>query len=322
MNALQLESIGVLNLKQIPVPQPCADEVLLKITHCALCRTDAKMRERGQRDLVMPRILGHECCGVLEESGNRFAVWPGNACGHCKHCQRGAENLCRDIQIIGFHRDGGFAEYAAVPKSSLIPIPDDLSSDVASLSEPLACGLNALEQVQLRPGHRVLIYGAGPVGLLLGLAVQAKGAQAFIKERNPDRLIQAQDYQKQAGISWLREQEGTSDFEAVINAAPSSDTFSDGLKHLADGGCFCLFSGLTDDQRVPISVLNEIHYRQLRVTGAYGCTRSQMKDALKILSDYKNVVTLLIENHITLEDIPDILSKMLAGQALKFVVEF
>jgi threonine dehydrogenase-like Zn-dependent dehydrogenase len=224
------------------------------------------------------------------------------------------------MQIIGFHRHGGLAEYAAVPESCLIPIPDDLSSDIASLSEPLACGLNALEQVQILPGHRVLIYGAGPVGLLLGLAVQAKGAQAFIKERNPERLAQTRGFQKQAGISCVTEQDGA--FDAVINAAPSWDTFSDGLKHLADGAWFCLFSGLTDDHPIPLAVLNEIHYRQLRITGAYGCTRSQIKDALKILSDYKNVVRLLIEDHIALEDVPGVLPKMLAGQALKFVVKF
>jgi len=320
MNALQLEKIGSLHLKETHTPETNPGEILLKVTHCAVCRTDAKMWERGQRDLVLPRVLGHEICGVSEESGERFAVWPGIACGHCEECSRGAENLCREMQITGFHKDGGFAEYVAVPESSLIPIPDDLPGEIASLAEPLACAINGLRQIRVREGERILIYGAGPVGLLTGLTVRARNASPFIREIRPDRLTRSKVFRDRIGVT-CAEDSKEDRFDAAINAAPSSDTFSQGLSALRRGGRFCLFSGLTDDQPIPVSVVNEIHYRQLRIAGAYGCTAAQMKAALNVLADHKNDVKLLIEDHITLEQVPNILPKILAGEAFKFVVD-
>lgn len=320
MKALQLEKMGSLQLKETRTPETHPGEMLLKVTHCSVCRTDAKMWERGQRDLVLPRVLGHEICGISTESGQRFVVWPGKACGHCEACRRGTENLCREMQIIGFHKDGGFAEYVAAPESSLIPIPDDLPGDIASLAEPLACAINGLQQIRVRKEERILIFGAGPVGLLTGLAVRAQNASPFIRDIRPDRLAQSKDFRDRIGVTRAEDRKENG-FDAAINAAPSSDTFSQGLSALRPGGRFCLFSGLTDDQPIPIPAINEIHYRQLQIAGAYGCTAAQMKAALSILTDYKNDVKLLIENHIKLEQVPHILPKILAGEAFKFVVD-
>ncbi|MCP4104625.1 MAG: alcohol dehydrogenase catalytic domain-containing protein [Desulfobacteraceae bacterium] len=321
MISLQLEKIGSLKLKKKPVPEANPGEILLKVSHCALCRTDAKMWERGQRDLVLPRILGHEICGFSETSGKRFVVWPGKACGYCKQCKAGAENLCREMQIMGFHKDGGLAEYAAVPESSLIPIPDDLPGDIASLAEPLACTINAIQQAKVKTEDRVLIFGAGPVGLLMGLAVHTQEAYPFIRDINPDRFIQSEKFCNKIGIQCDSEQ-SESGFDAVINAASSTDTFLNGIPELNDAGCFCLFSGLTDNNPIPASLINEIHYRQLTITGAYGCTGLQMEKAVKILSDNKNKVKLLIEAHIRLENVSPVLPGIAAGQALKYIVEF
>ncbi len=323
MNSLQLEKIGSLKLKKTPVPKPNPGEVLLKVSHCTLCRTDAKMWERGQRDLVLPRILGHEICGFSEASGKRFVVWPGKACGYCKQCKTGTENLCREMQIMGFHKDGGLSEYVAVPESSLIPVPDDLPGDIASLAEPLACAINALQQAKAKAGDRVLIFGAGPVGLLMALGVHAQGAYPFIREINPDRFIQSEKFCNKIGIKCDSEQSGSgSGFDAVINAASSTDTFLNGIPELNDAGCFCLFSGLTDDKPIPVSLINEIHYRQLRIVGAYGCTGPHMEKAVKILSDNKNEVKLLIQGHIRLENVSLVLPEIAAGKALKYIVEF
>jgi len=323
MNALQLESIGSLKLRQMPIPEVRDDEILLKVTHCALCRTDVKMWEKGQRDMVLPRILGHEICGFSEEK-KRFTVWPGESCGKCRFCQSGFENLCKKMRITGFHKDGGLADYVAVPKTSLIPIPDNMPGEVASLSEPLGCCINAVQQAQIKEGDKVLVYGAGAVGLLMGMAVKAYKAFPFIREINPAKLMKSEKFQHIIGIQRsevLKDSEIF--FDAVINAAPSADTFFNGISHLVSGGCFCLFSGLTDsDYYVPVSAINEIHYRQLRVTGAYGCTRLQQKKGLEILSVYQNEAEMLIEEHIRLQDAPSVFPKIAAGDSLKFVVEF
>lgn len=318
MLALYLEAVGKVNVKDVPAPVAAANEKRLKITHCAVCRTDAEMWRNGHRDLVLPRIPGHELCGVSED-GHRYVVWPGVSCGICPQCLKGVTNLCREMQVMGFHRDGGFAEYAVTPASSLIPVRNDLPGEIACMAEPLACTINAIEQARLQPMQKVLIFGAGTVGLLLGLAVKASGGRPYIIDIDPDKLSRSETYRKKIGIHTdirnLR-------FDIAINAAPSSDTFTRGLSLLDDGGCFCLFSGLTDSRPIPAKEINEIHYRQFTIVGAYGCTQRQMEKSLEILHDYREEVRLLIEKTIDLHEVQDVFPGILAGKCFKYHVQF
>ncbi len=319
MNLLQLERPGSLRLKDTPLPKAGPEESILKVTHCAVCRTDAKMWDRGHRDLVLPRVLGHEICGYLEDSGKYFVVWPGKACGYCAQCKAGAENLCESMQILGFHRDGGFAEYVVVPKSSLLPVPHDLPGKVACLAEPIACAINALDQANLISGSHALIYGGGPVGLLMALTVKARGANPLIMEISSAKLGRSEEFRNKVGIKAAL-QPSRSHFDIVINATSSIDVFAEGLNRLQDGGMFCFFSAFTDCSPVPADLLNEIHYRQLKCAGAYGCTRKQMKEAVETLLNYRDEVELLIEGDIGLDQVSSVLPRILGGQVLKFVI--
>ncbi len=101
------------------------------------------------------------------------------------------------------------------------------------------------------------------------------------------------------------------DFDAAINATPSFTTFPEGLSRLKAGGRFCLFSGFSKEGSVPASLINEIHYRQLQVVGAYGCTRDQMAKALTLLRRCRDQLELLIEDRIGLEQVPAVLSAVL-----------
>ena len=122
-------------------PDSC---VRVDVLACAVCRTDAKMWEQGHRDLVFPRVLGHEMV-VKDRKGKRFIVWPGKSCGHCPYCRAGRENLCDDMKITGFHSDGGFAHQAVLPALSLIHVPDELDIHAACFAEPVGCVINAFE---------------------------------------------------------------------------------------------------------------------------------------------------------------------------------
>ena len=320
MKSLELEKIGSLKLISGPIPKAGPDESLLKVTHCAICRTDAKMWERGQRDLVLPRVLGHEICGFTETGGKRYVVWPGKSCGDCKQCKTGFENLCDSMEITGFHKNGGFAEFISVPKSCLIPIPDNLPGAIACLAEPLACTINATEQASVTAGNDILIYGAGSVGLLMALAAKAKGANPFLVEIDTEKLIRSQIFQKKTGIKASLNFKRP-DFDTVINAASAHEIFENGIHKLRKGGFFCLFSGFLGDDTVSIHLINEIHYRQLKMAGAYGCTRPQMEKAVEILLNYKNELAFLVENTIKLNEVSRTMPKVLSGKFFKFVVK-
>ncbi len=319
MKALRLQAIGDLQLTHLPRPDATDGMVVLKVSHCAICRTDLKMWRQGQRDLRLPRILGHEVAAADAETGVRFVVWPGESCGNCQPCRSGAENLCGSMRILGFHRDGGFAEYMAVPETALVPIPAALPGTLACLAEPLACGLNALDQASLTPDQSLLIFGAGAVGLLIGLAARERGARVFMHDINPAKLERSVEYRRRLGIE-IVPLEQIPPVHLAINACPAIDAFYRDMAMLADGGSFCLFSGFTDQCSLPVDLFNEIHYRQLRMVGAYGCTRPQLTEAVRLLSRHAPEAELLIDGIIRLEDVLQVLPAMVTGQALKYVV--
>lgn len=319
MRSVLLKEIGLLVMADIPEPSPGPGQALLDVSRCALCRTDAKMWAQGQRDLSLPRVLGHEICGTREGTDDRFVVWPGDACGKCVHCVGMAENLCTDMKILGFNRDGGLAEKVLVPESALIRVPAALADSVACLAEPLACAFNALEQSNVSEGDTLLILGGGPLGLLLSLAAKTVGACPFVVEASPAKLHKSEAFRGRLNIQ-ADSANGSGTFDVAVNACSPVETLFTGVSRLRPGGCFCLFSGFPGEDIFPAKTLNEIHYRQLRVVGAYGCTRAQMAHSLVVLDKFQVEAKLLIEEEIPLHETEDRLGRVLAGQALKIVV--
>ncbi len=321
MRCLTLTAPHSLVLTDRPRPQPAEDEVLLQVSHCALCRTDAKMWQQGHRDLLLPRVLGHEFCGSAVGTGRRFVVWPGRACGQCDDCLQGRENLCPSMRILGFHRDGGLAEFVTVPASALIPISDDLDPAVACLAEPLACSLNGLARVRVQEGERVLIVGGGTLGILLALGAVSRGARVCVVDRNPSKLHRSRILRQGMGIEGAVEVSGPPRFHAAFNAAPGALILPAALSMLRPGGRLCLFSGITDPATLQGSWVNEVHYRELTVSGAYGCTRENMTHAVELLLAHGELVNLLVERTISLDQVESVFPSILAGDGFKFVVK-
>jgi D-arabinose 1-dehydrogenase-like Zn-dependent alcohol dehydrogenase len=320
MKALILEKKGLLILKEVEPPEADSGEEVYQVTHCALCRTDAKMWNEGQRDLVLPRILGHEIA-VIDSQSNKYVVWPGISCKQCEFCQTGKENLCNKIQIIGFNSDGGLADSIRLSKESLIKLPPDLSSELACLAEPLACTINAFERSRLQKNQNVLIYGAGPVGLLAALVCKKYLAVPFIKEINPVKFLKGKEFIVNTGIQKYQEEQNVM-FDLVLNATPAPESFIEGINLLKKSGTYCLFSGFTKTNK-PFSsdLLNQVHYKQLNVIGAYGCTKKQMEKALNIINQYQKHVRFLIEKEIQLNEVDEAFVKILSGNALKYIVK-
>ena len=320
MKALILEGTEKIHITDIEIPSCNDTETLLKVKYCSVCRTDAKMWFQGQRDLVLPRVLGHEICGQKTDSDEQYIVWPASVCNSCRYCKSGTENLCGNIQVIGFHRDGGFAQYIKAPADSLIKKPENVPGEIACMTELLSSGVNAIEQVDLQKGQKALIFGGGPAGLLLTLACKHYGAQPFIVENNPEKIEKAVRFCRKADIQ-IAGAAPDYKFDAAINAAPDPNAFSEGIEKLTPGGKYCIYSGFTKNVDIPVNLLNEVHYRQLTVTGAYGSTKRQMETALNIIERNTQTVGLLIEKIISLETVPSVLTEIWQGRALKYVVD-
>ena len=184
MKALFLEDVGKLALRDIEKPVPKADELLIRIEACGICGTDRHLF-LGEFPSKPPVTPGHEFVGVIEavgrdvtdfEPGMRVTGDPNIACGHCAECQRGRVNLCANLQAIGIHRNGGFADYAVLPHKQAHLLPSSLNPLHGAFCEPLACCLHGVDLAKLKAGSSAIIIGGGVIGLLVVQLARLAGA--------------------------------------------------------------------------------------------------------------------------------------------------
>ncbi|MFP3854429.1 MAG: zinc-dependent alcohol dehydrogenase [Anaerolineales bacterium] len=196
MKAVHFLGNGGISVDEVPVPQPQGEMVLIKIEAAAICGTDRENLEaKGQST-----IPGHESAGQVVavdgakrvRVGDRVAVNCHITCGSCPHCLRGDLYFCRELKIVGFDIDGGFAEYALIPEGCLMHLPDDISFEVgALLVDMLGTGYRGVKRSQPATRQRAGIWGAGPVGLSALLTAKAFGQRALVVDFNKFRLDMA-----------------------------------------------------------------------------------------------------------------------------------
>lgn len=214
MRALVKSSPGRgLDLLEVPDPAQGPAEVLLRVEAAGVCGSDiaryvwTRNYEAGAAKSMtddLPRILGHEFSGQVAAVGSavrsvavgdRVGVMNILGCGRCETCHRGLPNVCAARKTIGVHRDGGYAELCAVPEANVTPLPNHIGYHLAAALQPFAVATNAVELAGLRPGHDVLVWGLGPIGLAVIEAARLRGARiALGVDRNPTRLREAEAF--------------------------------------------------------------------------------------------------------------------------------
>jgi len=196
MKALVYTRPNEVTYRDEPDPRPAAGEVVLDIDAVGICGSDMHAYHGHDPRREPPLILGHELCGTVvagAAAGKRVTVNPLITCGRCDYCLGGRNNLCSDRTMIGMTRPGGFAERMSIPASSLIEIPQDMSSRQAALTEPAATALHAIDRATRAlsrplPEVRTLVIGGGAVGLLAALLLKAYGCRDIrLGETNPLR---------------------------------------------------------------------------------------------------------------------------------------
>jgi len=310
-----------LKLQQNSGPELISEnEIILDVLCCAVCRTDAKMWKQGHRDLILPRVPGHEIAAA-NTRGHRFVIWPGNSCGKCSQCLSGRENLCAHMQILGFHKDGGFASKIAALPENLIAIPESLSSPVACFAEPLGCIFNAIKTIELKSKPGVIIYGGGTMGLLAALVIKKSGGRPVVIEKNPEKKTAAQKFLWGTEIPYVNKS-NENNFDAAINACADPGAFCRALKNLKKGGQYIFFSGIDKNTTIDTSILNLIHYHEISVCGAYGLRKKDMEKAVTFLNTHAYAVEKLICKVIAPKQAPDIMETVLSGKGFRYILDF
>ncbi|MCK4325425.1 zinc-dependent dehydrogenase [bacterium] len=344
LKAALLRKVGELTLTNVKQPKCKSGEVLIRVKACAICPTDAKMVQRGHRDLALPRIPGHEVSGIIAEvgkkvkhfrSGARVQIAPGIGCGYCPYCITGAQNMCDHISIIGFHHDGGFAEYMLLPREAIHggcinKIPDNLTFEDASLGEPIACCINALEAANFQSGESIAIWGAGFMGSLIVKLSRAYRASKVIAI---DRDKRRAEISKKFGADYyvnnsaedpaerVKELSKNRGVDVIVIACSDEKVPVDAIKLLSKRGRIVFFSGLSKEVRDISIDHNLIHYKELKMVGAYGCTSRQNRLAMELLSQGYVKVSDLITHRISLDEIEKGIEIVKSHIGMKVVIQ-
>jgi len=283
-------SICALTMSEIP-----AEHARVTVRRVGMCGTDVGIVRKGRPVIPGDVVLGHEIFGVLDD-GTRVVVDPFITCASCDACARGESNLCNSLEIVGVHRDGGFAPYVDVPAHQILPVPDSVSDVQASVVEPLATALHAWRRVTV-PMERIGIIGAGAIGLSMVAIAKAHGVSVDISDIDEAMLAHARDY----GVSAAGHSLTHNDYDAVFECVGLAATRSCAVEATRAGGATVLV-GLADP-RIDVEGRAVVTF-QRALLGSFGYTHEDMVDALALAG---TVDPRWVSDH-TLEELLDVLT--------------
>lgn len=238
MQAFQVRAAHDYHLADIELPQAAPGEVLVRVAFAGICGSDMHIIHGDNAFVRFPRITGHEFAGIVEAVGDgvddvaigeRVCIDPVINCGDCYPCRIGRPNVCTALEVIGVHRNGGFEEQVSVPAANVHQLPKGLGLDAAALVEPYTIAANVLDRMQPLPGDRLMIFGAGVIGLTILQVAKAQGIEDITVSDIVDaRLETARELGATRTINGQRE-----DVEAVV----SELTGGEGIPLIADAAC-------------------------------------------------------------------------------------
>lgn len=286
MMALVYEGPRTMNIREVPIPELKPGEVLIRVKRAGICGSELGGYLGHNSLRKPPLIMGHEFSGVIEQVGElvgdyqvgeRVTANPLITCGTCRYCRNGESQLCGSRNLLGAHRPGAFAQFVAVPARNVYRLKDQLTFEEGALAEPFACAIHVCRLLQLTPTDRVLIYGAGPIGLFALQAAKVYGViDVVIVDLNEARLEIARELGG-IGVTTLEGLENASEFDAVIDAVGAEVTRQKSVAAARSGGKV-IFTGLHEaESKLPI---NDMIRKEIGVKGAFAYSQEDFETAL------------------------------------------
>lgn len=303
--AAVLHGVGDLRIEERPRPEPGPHDVLVQIRSVGVCGSDVHYYEHGRiGDFVVnaPLVLGHESSGVVvgrgaratrHAIGQRVALEPGVPCGVCRECRAGRYNLCPDVRFFATPPiDGTFATYVTINEQFAYALPDSVTDDAGALLEPLSVGVWANRKAGTTIGSRVLVTGAGPIGILAALVAKAAGAgHVMITDVNAERLRQSAELGIDEAIDGRdRPDLAGHEPDVLLECTGVAPVVRSGILALAPAGRAVLVGmGAEADQPLPVAA---IQARELTVTGTF-----------RYANTYPEAIALAVSGRIPLDEI-------------------
>ncbi|GAB4452098.1 MAG: alcohol dehydrogenase catalytic domain-containing protein [Anaerolineae bacterium] len=313
-------------LEEASEPTPGPGEVRLRIETCGVCGSDIHAYYGEHPFIDLPVQPGHEFVGEIDALGPGVAGWsvgqrvtaePSLVCGECAQCRAGRYNICERLRVIGCQSDGALAEYLVVPAAKLVEIPDGMTNEQGAMIEPLAVGVHAMRLAALTPATRLLILGAGAIGLTALMAARAQGVTDItITDTVPAKLDLARElgakHAVNVGVTDLADFcRATFDAERAFDVAAEcvgvEATVRDAINTLKKGGALVIVGVFGHEVKVNLGLVQD---RELRLIGSLMYTMDDFLTARDLIASGRAPVTKLITGRYPLGQI---------GAAMQFI---
>ncbi len=325
---------GVLELREVPVPEPSNGELLVKINAALTCGTDLKAFERGHSLIPMPGPFGHEFSGTITKTGKGVDKFKEGdeimavhtaPCLKCKYCAKKAFNLCENLmtsKILGV-----YAEYILLPqhivKQNVYHKPTAISFAEAALLEPLSCVVHGLKNLDLKDSAS-LIIGTGPIGLLHLLLAKQSGAKVAITGLEQERLQIAEKMGADMIVSPTSIDKAIESFtegigvDFVFECTGQLDVWERSINYVRRGGTIILFGGCKKDTIVTYDTYR-LHYDEITIKGSFHFTPDDVEAAWRLLSGNLYISHIITASY-PLKDIKIPFERLAKGEGLKYAI--
>jgi L-iditol 2-dehydrogenase/galactitol-1-phosphate 5-dehydrogenase len=321
MKALAVTAARTMDLVPLDRPVPGPGEALIRVAYCGICGSDFPRYFDGAVH-SFPQTLGHEFSGTVEavgpgvgtaSAGDRVCVAPLVPCGECPSCRAGAPALCNRYSFVGSRQQGALAEYVIVPVQNLVHLPQSVSLRDAALIEPLTIALHGIGRVNLSPGARVAVFGAGVIGLLTVMALKALGADHVTAiDIQEDKLALARELGADETVlalgTGIADHFATAEVpELCLETAGHPSTQVAAIQHCAKGGSVVFIGTSTRTVSFEPEVFEKILRGELTITGSWMSYSApfpgaEWTTAVRLLAEGAVAVEPLVSRVYSLED--------------------
>jgi len=313
-----------IRIEDVPTPKIKDDEVLVKVKAVSICGSDLHAYMGVSKRRVPPLVMGHEFSGEIVKlgssvkglrEGDHVVIEPVLSCGKCIPCKHGRSNICENMKLVGLHLSGAFSEYVSIPTSKCHKLPDSVSFEDASLVEPLAVAVHAVNLTSLDKGEDVCIIGSGAVGLMTLQVAKSKGVgKIFVIDTLDYRLEIAKKLGTTTTINAKKEDPvkkvlAGGGVDIVFEAVGHEQTVQQALAMVRRGGRVTIIGML--EATMELGML-DVTVKEIEIRGTYGYTSNEFKQALDLIAAGNVKVKPLVTHVLPLKDIEkgfEILSK-------------
>ncbi|HSV30599.1 MAG TPA: zinc-dependent alcohol dehydrogenase family protein [Atribacteraceae bacterium] len=298
---------------EVDVPIPASDEVLIQVKAAGFCGTDLHIL-KGEYFSSFPIVTGHEFSGEVADvgkevvgfqPGDRVAADPNIFCDRCYYCKINKHIHCENLRVVGVTQGGAFAEYVAVPEKAVYHLPDSTSYREGAMAEPLACVVYGVQRAKPRPGSKILIFGAGPIGLLMLALLRMSGAaQAVAVDISRAKLAMAAELGAETVVADGSEEEtlrqlSSRGYDLVVDATGLPAVMERALPLVEPDGTFLVFGVAPIGASMRLEPY-DIFRRDLRIIGSFALNKT-MQYSLNLLAENRIPVGRYISASYSLE---------------------